>query len=77
MLTIVGNFRLLGLLTERSVVLVYYCRVMAIVELWKILKLLFAKVFFEIIFAENDVIYHNFEFKCWSCCCIAVLAFHR
>lgn len=58
-----GNFRLLGLLTERSVVLVYYCYVMAIVELWIILKLLFAKVFFEIIFAEKDVIYHNFEFK--------------
>lgn len=53
MLTIVGNFRLLGLLTERSVVLVYYCYFMAIVELWIILKLLFAKVFFEIIFAEK------------------------
>jgi len=37
---------------------------MAIVELWKILNLLFAKVFFEIIcFAEKDVIYINFEFK--------------
>jgi len=35
---------------------------MAIVELWKILNLLFAKVFFKIIFAEKDVIYINFEF---------------
>lgn len=41
------DFRPLGLFVERSAVSVDYCRYMAIVELWKILSLLFAKDNFE------------------------------
>ena len=42
------DFRPLGLfIIERSAVSVDYCRYMAIVELWKILSLLFAKDNFE------------------------------
>ena len=67
-LNTIVDFRPLGLFIERSAVVVDYCRYMAIVKLWRIWSLLFAKVNFR----ERKNLYLN-GLNFASKCCLTFL----